>query len=59
MCRLTLPANPLGWAVSAFKDDRGVAYTKYRAYMAGDHDLKMATERFKQAFGGRYPRYLV
>lgn len=48
---MTLPADPLIWAVKAFRDERAARYALYRRYLDGDHNLEYATQKFRQAFG--------
>lgn len=53
---MTLPADPLKWAMKAFQDDRNPQYDLYARYLAGDQPLAFATPRFRQAFGQLFDR---
>ncbi len=48
---MTLPADPLKWAVTAFRDGRNLNYETYAKYLAGKQSLEFATDRFRLAFG--------
>ncbi|HEU0165672.1 MAG TPA: phage portal protein [Thermomicrobiales bacterium] len=48
---MTLPANPLAWAISAFADGRNDKYVTYEKYLAGDQPLAFATDKFQSTFG--------
>ena len=41
----------LRWAVAEFHRKPNDEYQLYRRYLAGDHDLQFATEKFREAFG--------
>lgn len=48
---MTLPADPVKWAVTAFKDGRTPIYDRYDAYLAGDQPIVFASKKFRSAFG--------
>lgn len=48
---MTLPADPLKWAIKAFNDGRNVTYGTYQDYIDGDQPLALATDRYRSAFG--------
>jgi len=54
---MTLPAEPLAWAVKAFRDERVIAYALYRRYLAGDHPIAFATPKFRSAFGSLFEAF--
>ena len=41
----------LRWAVAAFHSKSNDGYYLYQRYLEGQHDLKYATEKFREAFG--------
>lgn len=45
------------WAVSAFQRKSNNDYHRYRSYLSGDHPLAMATEKFREAFGGIFREF--
>ncbi len=48
---MTLPVDPLRWAVDAFKDGRNLRYSAYAAYLDGIQPLSFASVKFRSAFG--------
>ena len=54
---MTLPENPLLWAVNAFQNDRGALYRTYRAYLDGRHPMRYSVEEYRKAFGNTFPNF--
>jgi hypothetical protein len=54
---MTLPENPLAWAVSAFQNDRGALYRVYRDYLEGRHPMPITTEDARRAFGPTFRNF--
>jgi hypothetical protein len=48
---MTLPADPVKWALKMFQDDRTDRYNTYQEYVTGDQPLAFATLRFESTFG--------
>lgn len=48
---MTLPADPIKWAITAFRDGRNLRYSTYADYLAGKQTLEFATTRYRSAFG--------
>lgn len=48
---MTLPEEPLKWAVDAFKDGRNTRYATYQQYVDGMQPLAFASAKFRSAFG--------
>ncbi len=45
------PEDAKRWAVAEFRRKPNTTYDLYRRYLAGDHDLAFATQKFREAFG--------
>jgi hypothetical protein len=54
---MTLPDNPLAWAVGAFRSDLRANYAVYRRYLIGDHPMKFDSEKYRRAFGLRFQNF--
>ncbi|MGI8403914.1 MAG: phage portal protein, partial [Thermomicrobiales bacterium] len=48
---MTLPNDPMRWAVDAFRDGRNERYSTYAAYLDGRQPLSFASVKFRSAFG--------
>ena len=48
---MTLPIDPLSWAVTSFRDGRNLQYSTYAAYLDGRQPLEFASVKFRSAFG--------
>ena len=54
---MPLPADPLAWAVTAYRDGRNTTYAMYEDYLAGRHPLAFATSKFRSAFGRTFETF--
>lgn len=48
---MTIPSDPLLWAVGSFRDGRNEKYSTYAAYLDGRQPLSFASVKFRSAFG--------
>ncbi len=48
---MTVPQDPLAWAIKAFRDGQNERYETYQQYLAGNQPLAFATDKFVSAFG--------
>lgn len=54
---MTLPENPLDWAVKAFRNHKTEDYIKYQEYIDGIQPLEFATEKFRSAFSDTFATF--
>jgi hypothetical protein len=54
---VTLPENPVKWAIDAFRSDRAQRYALYRQYLEGEHPMRFPQEHLRKAFGNTFRNF--